>query len=955
MTAQVTGSTLTETQRRHNAQAFVKTWRGRGYEKGDTQQFWGNLLRSVMGMPEVQTVTGVRYEEGTSRRGYIDAIIPDAKTLIEQKSIGVNLDHAEMRQGQMVTPFEQAMNYANSLPNSQRPDYIIVCNFEEFRIHNLDEVKPEENYLSFRLEELPEQYHLLDFLINPANTRRHREEKVSMDAGALIGELYRGLREQYIDPDSERSQHSLNVLCVRLVFCLFAEDAGVFSKDSFHYFLANTRPDQVRTRLLELFQVLDTPEDERDPYLSDDLKAFPYVNGGLFNSRTSGPIEIPLFTEELYDLLVNRVSRDTNWAEISPTIFGGVFESTLNPETRASGGMHYTSPENIHKVIDPLFLDDLTAELQNILTEFAGQDVKRKNRLRAFHDKIAGLTFFDPACGSGNFLTETYISLRRLENKALSELTDQTELAFGDITPLKVSLDQFYGIEINDFAVSVASTAMWIAELQANIEAQTIVTQLIEDLPLSDAAHIVQGNALRTDWAEILPPEKCSYIIGNPPFLGYSRLNTDQKEERLAIFGKGGGILDYVACWHRKAAEYMQGTACEAALVSTNSICQGQQVTPLWQPLFEMGISINFAHRSFSWANEATDQAQVTCVIIGFSHKERKEKYLWDYRRATPEERAAGSAREIGMPSAVGHINAYLTDAPDVFIRRRSKPLSDVPEMSKGFQATDNGYLLLSADEYEDIITEEPAAEKWIRPFSMGQEFINGVDRYCLWLVDVTPADFKDLPHVRARVEACREWRSQQTTTGDAYKLKDTPHLLRPTSKFKDRTYIGIPVVSSERRRYIPLGFVTNGMIPGNKLYFIPTDSLFIFGVLMSQFHNAFMRVVTGRLELRYNYGNTTVYNNFVFPDPTDSQREAIESAAQAVLDAREEYPGATLADLYDPDNSWLYPELTRAHEQLDRAVEAAYGVDYSDMEDSARETAIVAHLFKLYAQATTK
>ncbi|VEI13070.1 DNA methyltransferase [Trueperella bialowiezensis] len=951
MSAQATGSTLTETQRRHNAQAFAQTWRGRGYEKGDTQQFWGNLLRSVMGVPEDQTVTGVRYEEGTSRRGFIDVIIPDAKTLIEQKSIGVDLDRPEMRQGQMVTPFEQALNYANSLPNSQRPDYIIVCNFEEFRIHNLDQVKPEENYLSFRLEELPEQYHLLDFLINPANTRRYREEQVSMDAGVLIGELYHGLREQYIDPDSERSQHSLNVLCVRLVFCLFAEDAGIFAKDSFHYFLANTPHDQVRTRLLELFQVLDTPEDERDPYLSADLKAFPYVNGGLFDSRTSGPIEIPLFTEELYDLLVNRVSRDTNWAEISPTIFGGVFESTLNPETRASGGMHYTSPENIHKVIDPLFLDDLTAELQSILTEFAGQDVKRKNRLRAFHDKIAGLTFFDPACGSGNFLTETYISLRRLENKVLSELTDQTELAFGDITPLKVSLDQFYGIEINDFAVSVASTAMWIAELQANIEAQTIVTQLIDDLPLSDSAHIVQGNALRTDWAEILPPEKCDYIIGNPPFLGYSRLNADQKEERLAIFGKGGSVLDYVACWHRKAAEYMEGTECEAALVSTNSICQGQQVAPLWEPLFEMGISINFAHRSFSWANEATDQAQVTCVIIGFSHKERTEKYLWDYRRATAEERAAGSAREIGTRRAVDHINAYLADAPDVFIQRRGKPLSDVPEMKAGGKPTEGNFLLLSPDEKAQVLAAEPDLEEWIRPFSMGQEFINGKDRYCFWLVDTPRSVIAKSPILRERVQGVRDMRLASTKKA-TQKKAETPWLFDEIRYAGSEPYIAVPAVSSERRRYIPLGFVANGMIPGNQLYFIPSNSLFIFGVMCSQFHNSFMRAVAGRLELRYRYANTIVYNNFVFPDPTAEQREAIENAAQAVLDAREEYPEATLADLYDPDNSWLYPELTRAHEQLDRAVEAAYGVDYSEMDDSAREAAIVAHLFELYAQA---
>lgn len=910
------------------ARNFANTWKGRGNEKSDTHQFWMELLRDVVGMEDV--TTNVIFEAKTSEHGYIDAWIPDAKTFIEQKSITVDLDKADIRQGRTVTAFRQALNYANTMRASQRPNYIITCNFNEFRIHDLDKERPEADRLTFTLAELPEQIHLLNFLVDPQKARAVREEKVSMDAGQLVGKLYDALRQQYLDPDTEESQHSLNVLCVRLVFCLFAEDAGLFEKDAFYRYLDGLRHDQVRSALLELFKVLNTPVDQRDPYLSDQLKTFPYVNGGLFAKEE----QIPHFTAEILDLLLHEVSEKTNWAQISPTIFGGVFESTLNPETRAKGGMHYTSPENIHKVIDPLFLDALKQELTDIIGANGVTPNKRKKQLRAFHDKIAGLTFFDPACGSGNFLTETYISLRKLENKILSELAgDQTQLGFSDVT-LKVSLNQFFGLEINDFAVSVASTALWIAQLQANLEAEEIVTTNIESLPLHDAAHIHHGNALRTDWSSVLPAQSCNYIIGNPPFLGYSRLTDEQKEERKEIFGKDGGLLDYVACWYKKAAVYMQGTRCEAALVSTNSICQGQQVTPLWKPLFDAGITINFAHRTFVWSNEAADQAHVFCVIVGFSYVDRPVKQAWTYSRAGVEY------------SEPAHLNGYLADAPDVFLTRRSMPISDVPEMAQGFKPADGGNLLLSPTERTELIAAEPGAEKWVRKFSMGAEFINGKDRYCLWLPEITGADLKTLPQVRKHIDDCREWRLAQTKTGDAYKLADRPHLLRPTSKFKDKAYIGVPPVSSERRRYVPMSFVDDGMIPGNQLYFVPTDSVFVFGILISQFQNAWMRVVAGRLKNDYRYGNTTVYNNFVFPEVDKAVRRDVEKHAQAVLDARELYAGATLADMYDPDNDFLYPELMKAHRELDRAVERAYGVDFDGDEQK-----IVAHLFELYSE----
>lgn len=638
---------------------------------------------------------------------------------------------------------------------------------------------------------------------------------------------------------------------------------------------------------------------------------------------------------------------------ISPTIFGGVFESTLNPEVRRSGGMHYTSPENIHRAIDPLFLDELTQELERIVADRSVQDRTRRERLQRFQAKLGSLHFFDPAAGSGNFLTETYICLRRLENKVLSELNrDQTALDFEGATQLKVSVDQMHGIEINEFAVHVARTALWIAELQANAETASIVQRVVDDLPLRDGAHIVQGNALRMNWAEIAPPPQCSYIIGNPPFIGYSNHSAEQKQDRAHIFGKSGGVLDYVAGWYKKAADYMEGTTIQAALVSTNSICQGQQVAPLWKPLFDRGVVINFAHTTFPWGNEASDQAHVHVIIVGFSYVEREPKRLFIHDRSSLRDAAT-----------VPHINAYLAPARDAFVERRTKPLCNVISMFQGLKPTEGGNLLLTRDERDDLLKKEPAAEEFIRPFSMGAEFIKGNERFCLWMPDINPACLTKLPLVRQRVEAVREMRQ-------ASKKKATNAKAATPWRFDEvrdvpATYIGVPVVSSERRNYIPMGFVDDGMIPGNKLFFIPIQhdsARYVFGILTSQFHNAWMRSVAGRLKSDYSYANTIVYNNFVWPGVATSSdlavpvdqlvpadiRQEIEDCAQAVLDARREYAGATLADLYDPNNDWLYPALTKAHQELDSAVERAYGVDFG-----GDETKIVAHLFDLYAQVT--
>ena len=524
---------------------------------------------------------------------------------------------------------------------------------------------------------------------------------------------------------------------------------------------------------------------------------------------------------------------------------------------------------------------------------------------------------------------------------------------------MKISLSQFYGIEINDFAVSVANTALWIAQLQANIEAQTIIHADIDDLPLRDAANIVHHNALKIDWTTVISPADCNYIIGTPPFIGYSKLTESQKSERGEIFKGKGGLLDYVACWHQKTADFAENTEIKAALVSTNSICQGQQVEPLWKPLFERGIHINFAHRSFTWSNESKDEAKVTCIIVGFSYVDLPEKKVWTYRKATKTERLEGLPRDIGSLSQVENINGYLADAPNLFITKRNTPLSQVPAMAKGFQPTDNskkgnsGYLRLTPAERQSFIQQDPGTEKWIRQFSTGADFIDGDIMYCLWLENFTAKDRKTHPLISERIKLNEEWRFAQEKAGDAYKIATIPHLMRPTRKFQDGTYIGVPPVSSERRSYVPMAFVDNGMIPGNQLYFIPSESKYLFGIIVSQFHNAWVRAVAGRQETRYRYGNQIVYNNFIFPTPTPAQKALIEECADRVIEVRKSYEGECLADLYDPDAKFLHPDLYKAHAKLDLAVEAAYGVDFSDMEDADREQAIVNHLFELYAEAT--
>ncbi|MDR1185434.1 MAG: class I SAM-dependent DNA methyltransferase, partial [Coriobacteriales bacterium] len=909
------------------ASAFAEKWAGRGYEKGDTAPFWLELLRECLGVADPDSIA--KFEKRVDT-GFPDVTIEDTGVIIEQKSIGIDLDKPEERQKRMVTPYEQALSYAQAQPPSLQPRWIVTSNFKTFRIYDREVDQSGKTFTQIELAELPEQVHLFGFITDPSNSRIERERKVSIEAGALIGDLHRKLAAQYADPESEESQHSLNVLCVRLVFLLFAEDAGLFGARDFFYDYLREIPagkGQFRRALLDLFDVLDTPIDRRDLYPGDTLAAFPYINGGLFAEK----IEVPVFTDDIKFHLLQKTAHDFDWSVISPVVFGGVFESTLNPETRAKGGMHYTSVENIHKVIDPLFLDALEAEFEAIIA--AGLPEKATvQKLREFQTKLASLHFLDPAAGSGNFLTETYICLRRLENRVLIRLNaGQATLDFGDGAAVKVSLSQFFGIEINDFACEVARAALWIAELQVNLESEGVIHRPIEDFPLRTSASIACANALTCDWCEILPPEHCDYIMGNPPFLGYSNLSNKQNAEMKEAFegAPGHNTLDYVSAWYKKAADYSEGTPARCAFVSTNSICQGQQVSPLWKPLFERGIRINFAHQTFVWANEAADMAHVHVVVVGFSYTDRPP-VLYSY------------GKDGAVQHNVEHINAYLVNAADAFIERRAKPLCSVSPMFAGGKPSDGGNLILSAQERDDLIKAEPQVTKWIRPFSMGAEFIKGQNRYCLWLVDCPPSELKAMPRVLERVRKVRGFREASLKAATRRKA-ETSTLFDEVKPVPGERFIAVPKVSSERRRYIPIGFLSTELIPGDKLFFIPDATLYEFGVLTSQFHNAWTRTVAGRLKSDYSYSNTIVYNNFVWPDATDVQKTEITDLAQAVLDARSSYPESSLADLYDPD--LMPPDLLKAHKALDRAVEQAYGVSFSSDEQR-----MVAHLFKLYA-----
>lgn len=941
---------MTVAEQKKAAKLFAETWKDKGYEKGQSQSFWLSLLRDVYGVEHPETFIVFEEQVKLDHTSFIDAHIPQTKVLIEQKSLGKNLRQAiRQSDGSLLSPFQQAKKYIVELPLSQHPKWVVTCNFEEFNIYDMEKPfgEPEVVYL----KDLEKEYYRLQFLVDIEDEKIKKEMEISLQAGDLVGVLYDALLKQYANPDDEETLKSLNELCVRIVFCLYAEDAGIFGhKGMFHDYMRQFSTREWRSRLIELFQVLDTPESERNTYIEDDLNAFPYVNGGLFANEN---IEIPKFTDEIVDLILHKSSENFNWSEISPTIFGAVFESTLNPETRRSGGMHYTSIQNIHKVIDPLFLDELKEEFQHLKemktlrSDGSINPIPYANKLRyleEFQNKLSRLKFLDPACGSGNFLTETYISLRRLENEVIREKYEyQKDATIGQMSftdfqtecPIKVSISQFYGIEINDFAVTVGKTALWIAESQMMKETEEIIHMHLDFLPLKTNAYIVEDNALRIDWGTVIPSDELDYIMGNPPFSAGRRMGDSQREDMNLVaydFPKNGD-LDYVCLWYIQAARYMKGTKIKAGFVSTSSITQGEQVELLWRPLFEKyDLNIIYAIRSFNWQSEAKIKAGVHCVIIEFViGTYTGDKIIIDG----------------GIRKQVNYINGYLMDTEGAWVSAQKKPICKVPLISNGSKPLDNAICAFTPEEKAEFIKKEPEAEPYFYRYMGSKEFINNIERYFLLINRIPPQKLAKMPHVIRKLQEIKEYRLSSSSI-PTQKLADTPAKFH-FENMPDEEYLVIPQTSSGKRSYVPIGFLTPDILVNNKLQVMRDGGLYEFGVLSSNVHNAWLRTVAGRLRDDFTYSVSVVYNTFPWCNPTPEQKAKIEETAQAILDARAKYPECSLAILYDDSKFTMPPELRRAHQLNNKAVMQAYGF-WGKLNS---ESECVAELMKMYKKLT--
>lgn len=930
------------------AREFVGRWRDRGDEKQDTAAFWLDLLTNVFGIDNAAEVARFEHPVRTiaGRKGFADLWIEPSRLLVEQKSKGIDLAEREARQGRMVTPAEQGRDYANGIPLSQRPRYVVTCNFSEFWFYDLNiDAQCQKPYLKLSLEQLPDNLAAFAMLEGGGEAQTVLTRKVSIEAGRIMGDLYRLATDAYkeagANPDDPKVHHALAVLMTRLMFLMFCEDAGVVRPNAFKNYLQSHRYEQYQSALQELFAWCDTKEEERNPYEGDELKAFPYMNGGLFRERIFLP---PLGEKFAHTLLVNG-SQEFNWAGISPTVFGSIFEGALSHDHRRANGQHFTSPENIHRVLDPLFLDDLEREFWEAKEKPVAGGARTK-ALRTLNDKIGTIVVLDPAAGSGNFLTEAYLSLRRLENRIFIEAQRDADTwqsyipglddDAGHNLDVTISLSNFHGIEKEDYACCVARTALWIADIQANFATQQITGRPYRALPLRDYEGIVCANALSIDWEDVVPASEVSYVLGNPPFKGARGQSPEQKSGVIAAFGnaRGSGNNDLVSAWFKKASDYTRSGSGRIAFVATNSICQGEQATSVWKPILDDGCTIDFAWPTFPWDSEADDKAHVHVVIVGYSHGEPSAS-----RRFLSKE----DGKTVARPAA--NINAYLADAPDVFAERRSRPISAVPDMGIGNKPIDGGYYLFTDEEKAAFLAKEPNAERFFHPWVGSREFINGYTRNVLWLGEATPKDLLSLPLCRERVEAVRKYRLS-SKSAPTRRLAETPTRFHveclPTGPS-----VVVPKVSSERRKYVPMGFVGPSTFCSDLVFMVPGATLYHYGIMQSLFHAAWMRTVAGRLESRYRYSAGVVYNTFVWPAPTDSQRTEVKQCAQAVLDAREEYGDCSLAQMYDPDNAWMFPRLINAHDALDAAVEAAYGIDFGGDEEQ-----IVSHLFGLLAEA---
>lgn len=915
---------------------FIDRWDGQGHEKQETQKFWLDLMQNVLGM--TNAIHDTEFEHKTASGGFIDVLCPDARFLVEQKSAGVDLDKKEPRQEGQVTPVEQALRYADNLPFSLKPSVICTCNFQRFRFYDLerDPRATGSPVADFTLRELGDHIDTLASVFDTGNSRIVAERQLSEKAGILVANLHNAIAAQYADPDAPGSHHSLAVLTVRFVFCLYAEDAGLFPQSAFSRYIESFDAARLRRGVVDLFATLNTKEAERDRYLEPELDRFPYVNGGLF----AEDIEIPQFTDQIRESLLT-AGDGFNWRRISPVIFGSLMEETLSHDQRRKGGMHYTTVRNIHKVIDPLFLDNLRAELDRIEKDKV-REATRAKRLKAFQDKLASLQFLDPACGSGNFLTETFLRLRELENQAIADrLHGQGYIDLGGENSLvKVRIDQFRGIEINDFAVSVAKTALWIAEQQALDDTEEIAGQALPHLPLHDSGNIIQANALRCDWNELLPANDCSYVMGNPPFIGHQQRTEQIKRDMELVCGKAGGSLDYVAGWYYRAIDYLKDNpTAEFAFVSTNSITQGQQVAPLFGHIRERGWHIRFAHRTFMWDAQTTDNANVHVVIVGFSrNKEKPVLYSYADIKAEPAE------------SRPEHVNGYLLAAPDVFVTARSQKKGTLSPMLNlanfGSMPLDNGNLLIETpEEYTEAMTD-PIAARYVHPIQGGKELIDGRKRWCLWLVDAEPGDMRKSKFIARRVTACREYRENATKTGDAYKNRSTPWLFRDNHQ-PAHDYLAIPKVSGERREYFPCKVSDPSVIASDLLFVIEDPEGLNFAIMESSMFMTWLKTVGGRLESRCRFSNTVVWNNLPLPQLSDELRREVIDAGRGVIDARAGHEGQSLADLYDPD--FMPADLRKAHQRLDKVVDVAFGAKKTCADNEER----LQVLFDRYVEMT--
>ncbi|MBI5097766.1 MAG: class I SAM-dependent DNA methyltransferase [Nitrospirae bacterium] len=927
--------------RENRALAFSRDWEGANAERAEAQTFWNEFFnvfglnrRRLASFEEPVKRARTRFEQSGSKGGFID-LFWRGTLIAEHKSLGKNLDSA----------YKQALEYFEGLAERDLPRYVIVSDFARIRLYDLDA----DTRTEFPLKDLYRHIKLFGFIAGYATQRIVAQDPVNIKAAERMGKLHDRLRA------SGYEGHTLEVLLVRLLFCLFAEDTTLFEpRGSFREFIENcTREDgsDLGSQLAHLFQVLNTLEEKRQKNLNEMFTAFPYVNGRLFEETLS----IPTCDQAMRAMLLDCCALD--WGRISPAIFGALFQCVMDEEgseRRRNLGAHYTSEENILKLIKPLFLDDLWAEFHS---------VKRStNKLFELHKKIARLKFLDPACGCGNFLVIAYRELRLLELEILRTVRDSGQMHLNIFQLVQIDVDQFYGIEIEEFPSQIAQVALWLTDHQMNMLVSEEFGQYFRRLPLTHAAKIHCGNALQMDWNDVISVYEVDYILGNPPFVGKQHRIAGQQADMESLFARvnGAGVLDYVTAWYMKAVNYVRGDErttslldnlpnmpkpprekIKIAFVSTNSITQGEQVGVLWSELLRLGVKIHFAHRTFQWSNEARGKAAVHCVIIGWALYDSDRKTIYDYPDINGEPHAL----------AVANINSYLIDAADLFLKKRNMPLANIPTMQYGSKPADGGNLLLTTKEKDQLIREEPNAEKYIRRFLGSDEFLYGIERWCLWLKGLSPNELKLMPHVLKRVEAVKMMRlasSKQSTR----EMAAFPTLFAEDRQ-SERDYIIVPETSSERRQYLPIGFVSSKIIASNATYTIPDATLLVFGLLSSSMHMAWIRHVAGRLESRYRYSSQIVYNNFPWPsDPSEKQVAAIEHAAQAVLDARAAHPESSLADLYDPVA--MPPDLRKAHQALDHAVDKAYAGAGFKPAPTKSDPERVAFLFELYHRYTS-